>query len=105
VTNEESVSIGFPIDCWQFIAEVRSWATPVPLPADVQGAFDRTPRIEIMGAIPEPRLLVTLTRTQAYALQRWLHAMHDGLKQDDRRRLVCLMSISRVAVAIMLADR
>jgi hypothetical protein len=44
-------------------------------------------------------------RLQAEALQRWLHGLHDGLKHDDDRRLSCLMCISRVAVALMLAGR
>jgi hypothetical protein len=46
-----------------------------------------------------------MTRAQAEALQRWLREMHDSLKHDDERRLVCLMCISRVAVAIMLSER
>jgi hypothetical protein len=46
-----------------------------------------------------------MTRAQAEAVQRRLHALHDDLKYDDARRLTCLMCISRVAVGIMLSER
>ena len=105
VAYEALVSIGLPLDCWRFIEEVRSWSTLIPLPADVHAILHRAPRIEIRGPMPEPRFLVTMTRPQAQALQRWLHALHDGLKHDDDRRLSCLMCISRVAVALMLSER
>jgi hypothetical protein len=85
--------------------EMRSWATSVPLPADVQAIFDQPPRLEIGGPIPEPRFIVTMARPLAEALQRWLHSLHDELKHDDNRRLSCLLCISRVAVALMLAER
>ena len=80
-------------------------SSPVPLPADVRATLDLAPRIEIRGAIPEPQFVVTMTRPQAEALQRWLHALHDGLKHGDDWRLMCLMCISRVAVALMLSGR
>jgi hypothetical protein len=102
---QSPVPISLPPDCWRFIEEVRSWSTRVPLPLDVQTILDEQPHIEIAGAIPEPRFVMTLTRPQAEALQRWLHSLHDGLKHDDNRRLSCLMCISRVAVAIMLSGR
>jgi len=85
--------------------EMRSSSTSVPLPADVQAILDQPSRIEIGRPIPEPRFVVTMTRPQAEALQRWLHSLHDDLKHDDNRRLSCLLCISRVAVALMLAER
>ena len=96
------VSLKLPPECWRFIRAMR--ASPVPLPADVHATLDLAPRIEIRGPIPEPRFVVTMTRPQAEALQRWLHAPHDGLKHNDPRRLTCLMCISRVAVALMLSE-
>jgi hypothetical protein len=92
-------------DCWRFIEEVRSWDTPVPLPADVHAILSRMPHIELRGAIPEPRFVVHLTRPQAQAMQLWLHSLHECLKHDDHRRLSCLLCISRVAVALMLSER
>jgi hypothetical protein len=76
----------------------------VPLAADIHAVFDRTPDIEISGAISEPRMVVQMTHAQAQAVQRWLQALHDDLKYDNERRLQCLMCISRVAVAIMLSE-
>jgi hypothetical protein len=99
------VSIRLPPDCWRFIDETRSWATRTPLPPDVYAILDGPPRIEIGGPIPEPRFVVTMARAQAEAVQRWLHGLHDSLKHDDERRLICLLCISRVAVAIMLSER
>jgi hypothetical protein len=99
------VSIRLTPECWRFINEARSWPVLIPLPDDVQVLLDRMPEMEISGAIPEPRLVVRMTRSQAEAVQRWLHALHDDLKYDDPRRLTCLMCISRVAVAIMLSER
>jgi len=103
VVYEAPVSIRLSPDCWRFIEEVRSLSTPVPLPAEVHAILNRAPRIEIRGPIPEPRFVVTMTRPQAEALQRWLHALHDGLKHDDDRRLTYLLCISRVAVALRLS--
>jgi hypothetical protein len=103
--DQAPVQIGLPLDCWRFIEEVRSWSTRVPLPLDVQAILDEPPYIEVAGPIPELRLVITMTRPQAEALQRWLHSLHDGLKHDDDRRLSCLMCISRVAVALMLSGR
>jgi hypothetical protein len=99
------VSIKLPTDCWRFVNETRSWPSREPLAPDVQAALDDPPRLEIGGAIPAPRVVITMTRPQAEALQRWLRDMHDSLKDDDERRLTCLMCISRVAVAIMLSGR
>jgi hypothetical protein len=77
----------------------------LPLPDEVHAILNHAPRVEIRGPIPEPRFVVTMTRPQAEALQRWLHALHDGLKHDDDRRLTCLQCIGRVAVALMLSER
>jgi hypothetical protein len=105
VVYQASIPISLPLECWRFIEEVRSWSTLAPLPFDVHAILEEPPRIEIAGAIPELRFVITMTRPQAEALQRWLHSLHDGLKHDDDRRLSCLMCISRVAVALMLAGR
>jgi hypothetical protein len=99
------VSIKLTLECWQFVDEARSWPVLIPLPADIHALFDRTPHLEVSGALPEPRLVIHLTRPQAEALQRWLHALHDDIKYNDARRLTCLMCISRVAVGIMLSER
>jgi hypothetical protein len=99
------VSIQLPIDCWQFIEEARSWTTREPLPPDVHAILGQPPRLEVGGAIPEPRAVITMARAEAVALQRWLNGLHDSLKHDDARRLTCLMCISRVAVAIMVSER
>jgi hypothetical protein len=99
------VSIRLTLECWQFVDDARSWPALISLPADVQAVLERTPQMELSGAIPEPRLVVHMTRPQAEAVQRWLHALHDDLKYDDARRLTCLQCISRVAVGIMLSER
>jgi hypothetical protein len=99
------VSIKLTPECWRFVDEARSWPALIPLPEDVHTLLDRTPQMEISGGVPEPRLVVHTTRSQAEAVQRWLHALHDDLKYDDPRRLTCLLCISRVAVAIMLSER
>jgi hypothetical protein len=104
VTNPALVSIKLNPECWRFVYEARYWAVLIPLPGDVQAVFDDIPKMEMSGAIPEPRVVVTMTRPQAEAVQRWLHALHDDLKSDDALRLTCLMCISRVAVAIMLSE-
>jgi hypothetical protein len=98
------VTLRLPPDCWQFLDEVRSWPTPAPLPADLQAVLAAPPRIEVRMPIPEPRFVVTMTRSQVEAILRWLHAMHDDLKHDDARRLPCLHCISRRAGALRLAD-
>jgi hypothetical protein len=105
VVSPARVSIRLPPECWRFVCDARSWPVLIPLPVDVQAVLDDLPPLEVSGAIPEPRIVVTMTRPQAAALQRWLHALHDDLKYDDRRRLTCLLCISRVAVAIMLSER
>jgi hypothetical protein len=99
------VSISLTPECWWFIQEARRWPALHPLPADVDALFDRTPDSELSGTIAEPRMVVRMTRAQAEAVQRWLHALHDDLKYDDARRLTCLMCISRIAVGIMLSER
>jgi hypothetical protein len=83
--------------------EMVSVPTPVPLAADVQAILSRGPRIEMHMPIPEPRFLVAMTRPQAEALQRWLHALLDGLSHDHHRRLTCLECISRVGGALRLS--
>jgi hypothetical protein len=99
------VSISLTLECWRFVDEARAWPALIPLPVDVQAVLDSTLSVEVSGGIPEPRLVVRMTRAQAEAVQRWLHALHDDLKYDDARRLTCLMCISRVAVGIMLSER
>ncbi len=103
--NPARVSIVLTPECWRFVYAARSWPVLIPLPVDVQAGLDDIFPLEVSGAIPEPRILVTMTRPQAEALQRWLHSLHDDLKDDDDRRLTCLLCISRVAVAIMLSGR
>jgi hypothetical protein len=83
---------------------MRSLSTPAPLAADVQAILSRAPRIEMRMPIPEPRFLVDMTRTQAEALQRWLHALLDGLSDDHYRQRTCLECISRVAGALRLSE-
>lgn len=108
------ISIKLPPDCWRFLEETRSSppaealppdvkAVP-PLPPDVDAVLDEPPRLVIGGAIPALRVVLTMTRKQAEALESWLHEIHDSLKHDDERRLLCLMCISRVTVAIMLSE-
>jgi hypothetical protein len=97
------VSISLTPECWFFIDEARRWPALNPLPADVHELFDRTPEIEISGAIAEPRMVVRMTHRQAQAVQCWLQALHDDLKHDDARRLKCLLCISRVTVGILLS--
>lgn len=99
------VSISLTLECWRFVDEARAWPALIPLTVDVQAVLDSTLSVEVSGGIPEPRLVVRMTRAQAEAVQRWLHALHDDLKYDDVRRLTCLMCISRVAVGIMLSER
>jgi hypothetical protein len=98
------VTTRLPPDCWQFLDEMRSWPTTAPLPADVQTILGAPPRIEVRMPIPEPRFVLTMTRHQMQAVQRWLQALHDDLKHDDARRLVCLHCISRFAGALRLAE-
>jgi hypothetical protein len=104
MVNGALVSIRLTPECWRFVNEARSWPALIPLPDDVQAVLDDIPRMEMSGAIREPRLVVTMTRRQAEDVQRWLHALHDDLKYDDARRLTCLLCISRVAVAIRLSE-
>jgi hypothetical protein len=54
--------------------------------------------------IPEPRLVVSMTRPQLEALQGWLHALLDGLSHDHDRRRTCLECISRVAGALKISE-
>jgi hypothetical protein len=83
---------------------MRSSPTSIPLPEDVLEALSRPPGVELVTAIPEPRLMVDLTRPQAEALLRWLQALLDDLPQEDDRRLTCLHCISRLTVTIRSAE-
>lgn len=98
------VTVRLPPDCWQFLEESRSRPTIAPLPAEVQAMLAAPPRVEVRMPIPEPRFVLTLTRPQIQAVQRWLQALHDDLKHDDGQRLTCLHCISRLAGALRLAD-
>jgi hypothetical protein len=100
-----SISVRLTPECWRFVDQARFWPALIPLPDDVHELLDRTPPIELYGPSSEPRFVVRMTRSQAEAVQRWLHALHDDLKQDDDLRLRCLLCISRVAVGIMLSER
>jgi hypothetical protein len=104
MVNGALVSVKLTPECWGFVNEARFWPALIPLPDDVQAVLDDIPRMEMSSAIPEPRLVVIMTRRQAEDVQRWLHALHDDLKSDDARRLTCLLCISRVAVAIRLSE-
>jgi hypothetical protein len=97
-------SLKLPPDCWQFIQDMRGPVAAVPLPDDVQEVLSRAPSIEVGPPTPEPRFVVHMTRRQAEVLQRWLHAVLDGLAADDDRRLTCYQCIGRVAVAIRLSE-
>jgi hypothetical protein len=99
------VTVRLTPECWRFVNEARSWPALIPLPAGVHALFDGPPRIEISGSFTEPRFVVQMTRSQAEALQRWLHPLQEDLKHDEVRRLTCLLCISRVAVEIMLSER
>jgi hypothetical protein len=79
-------------------------STPVPLAADVHAILSRAPRIEMRMPIPEPRFLVEMTRSQAEALLRWLHALLNGLSHDHYWRRTCLECISRVADALRRSE-
>jgi hypothetical protein len=98
------VSIKLTPECWRFVHEARSWPAFIPLRDDVQAVLDDIPNMEMSGGVPEPRIVVAMTRPQAEALELWFHALHDDLKYDDALRLTCLLCISRVAVAIMLSE-
>jgi membrane protein implicated in regulation of membrane protease activity len=99
------VTVRLTPECWRFVNEARSWPALIPLPAGVHALFDGPPRIEIGGSFAEPRFVVQMTRSQAEALQRWLHPLQEDLKHDEVRRLTCLLCISRVAFEIMLSER
>jgi hypothetical protein len=96
------ISLRLPPDCWWFIKIMRSSSRLAPLPDDVLAALSRSPGVEV-GTMPEPRLVVSLTRTQAEVLQQWLQALLDDLTEDDDRRLTCLHCIGRVDLAIRLS--
>ena len=83
---------------------MRSSPAPIALPEDVLRTLSRAPEVELVTPIPEPRLVVDLTRPQAEALLRWLQALLDGLPQEDERWLTCLHCIGRVTVAIRLSE-
>jgi hypothetical protein len=97
-------SIKLPPDCWAFIQDMRALPSPLALPADLHEILGAAPRMEVSSSIPEPRFVVEMSPLQAEALQRWLHALFDGLAVHDRRRVTCLQCISRVAVAIRLSQ-
>lgn len=98
------ISIKLPPDWWRFLEETRSSPPVEALPPDVQAVLDEPPRLVIGGAIPALRVVLTMTRKQAEALESWLHEIHDSLKHDNERRLLCLMCLSRVTVALMLSE-
>jgi hypothetical protein len=98
------ISLRLPPDCWWFIQIVRSSPTSIPLPDDVLDALSRAPGVEFASPIPEPRLVVHLTRPQAEALLRWLQAPLDELSREDERWLTCLHCISRLTVAIRSSE-
>jgi hypothetical protein len=98
------ISLRLPPDCWWFIQIMRSSLTSNPLPDDVVEALSRTPGVELVTPILEPRFVVHLTRPQAEALLRWLRALLDDLSQEDERWLTCLHCIGRVTVAITFSE-
>jgi hypothetical protein len=83
---------------------MRASPTSMALPDDVQAILSVAPGIEISTSIQEPRFVVDMTRPQAEALQRWLHAVLDTLTMNDDRRTTCLQCIGRVAIAIRLSE-
>jgi hypothetical protein len=89
------ISLRLPPECWWFIQIMRSSPTGVPLPDDVLAALSRAPGVEIITSVPEPRIVVDLTRTQAEVLQRWLQALLDDFPQEDDRWRTCLHCWSR----------
>jgi hypothetical protein len=99
-----SISLRLPADCWWFIQIMRSSSGLALLPDDVLAALGRPPGVEVGGAMPEPRLVVRLTRPQAEMLRQWLQALLDDLTQNDDRWLTCLHCIDRVALAIRLSE-
>jgi hypothetical protein len=104
VVNPARVAIRLTPTCWRFVYDARSWPVRIPLPVAVQAVLNDIPPLEVSGAVPEPRIVVTMTRPQAEALERWLHALHDDLQNDDDRRLTCLLCISGVAMAIRFSE-
>jgi hypothetical protein len=104
VVNPARVAIRLTPACWRFVYDARSWPVRNPLPVAVQAVLNDIPPLEVSGAVPEPRIVVTMTRPQAEALERWLHALHDDLQNDDDRRLTCLLCISGVAMAIRFSE-
>jgi hypothetical protein len=99
-----SISLRLPPDCWWFIQIMRSSPTSVPLQDDVGEALSRAPGVELITPIPEPRLMVQLTRPQAKALLRWLQALLDDLPREDDRWITCLHCIGRLTVAITFSE-
>jgi hypothetical protein len=94
------ISLRLPPECWWFIQIMRLSPTPIPFPDDVIEPLSRAPGVELVTPIPEPRLVVDLTRPQAEALLRWLQALVDDLPQEDDRWLTCLHCVNRLTVAI-----
>lgn len=97
-------SLKLPLDCWQFIQDMRSSPAAAALPDDLHEILGSTPSIEVRPAISAPKFVLAMTRPQAEVLQRWLHALLHGLPPDDERRLTCFQCIGRVAVAIRLSE-
>jgi hypothetical protein len=97
-------SLKLPLDCWQFLQEMRSSPAAAALRDDVHEILGRTPSIEVRPPISNPKFVVAMARPQAEALQRWLHALLNDLAPDDERRLTCFQCIGRVAVAIRLSE-
>jgi hypothetical protein len=99
-----STSLKLPLDCWQFIQDMRASPAGATLPDDLRDILGRVPSIEVRPPISEPKFVVVMTRPQAEALQRWLRELLDGLARNDDRRLTCFQCIGRVAVAIRLSE-
>jgi hypothetical protein len=96
----KQILLKFSPDCWLFIQDMQQASVRAPLPTDIQGILTEAPRIELRPPIPEPRFVVSMSRSQAQALHRWLHALQDGLSSDDPRWLTCLQCIGRVSGAL-----
>jgi hypothetical protein len=83
---------------------MRVSSTAVPLADDIHAILSIAPGVEVGTSIEEPRFVVDMSRVQAEALQRWLHAVLGSLTVNDERRLTCLQCIGRVAIAIRLSE-
>jgi hypothetical protein len=83
---------------------MRAGQTPARLPDDVLRVLSRAVRVERAAPTADLRFVVEATRPQAEALHRWLLALLDELSPNDDRRLTCLHTIDRIAVALRLPD-